>query len=268
MYKLLVTDMDGTLLNSKHQISQPNIQAIERLQQAGSHFVLASGRPNGGMYRYAEQLQCATYDGYMISFNGGRIERLATGEVLYEKGIQPIDFARLVQFAEAMELVISGYDGSKIIVNRLSAEAQVEADLTGLILEVVPDITAYFAEKVTPKAIFFGDEAAVAAAKPKLLNYVDGTLEVAISLPIFLEVMPKGVHKGEAVKILANHLGMSEAHVVAVGDGENDIQMLELAGIGVAVANARSSVIKVANDVTHHHDDHAMEQVIMKYWGL
>ena len=89
-YKLLVLDVDGTLLNNQKEISPRTLAALLKVQQMGVHIVLASGRPTNGVMPIAEKLELNHYGGYILSYNGGQIINVQTGELLFEKRIDPL----------------------------------------------------------------------------------------------------------------------------------------------------------------------------------
>ena len=84
-YQILALDLDGTLTNSKKEISAPTLEALINLQKRGKKVVLASGRPTQGILPLADQLHLAEYGGYILSFNGGRIIDCRTGQAIYSK---------------------------------------------------------------------------------------------------------------------------------------------------------------------------------------
>ncbi|MGL5042301.1 MAG: Cof-type HAD-IIB family hydrolase [Culicoidibacterales bacterium] len=266
MYKMLVTDIDDTLLNSDHQLSPENLVAITSLLEKKHTFVLASGRPDGGMADLVKEIGLDKVDGYIIAFNGGKIKNVATGEILYQVGLEQEHFKRVVHFAQENKLSICSYTDTEIVVSRESEQSKIEAQLTGLTYVVTADICAYFEKKLIPKSIIFGEAAIIAQMKPKLLEAVGQDLEVVISKPIFLEITPKGVHKGSAILTLAEKLGIEASEIIAVGDGENDLEMLKAAGLGIAVENAQDTLKSVADIVTVSNNEHAIALIAKTYF--
>lgn len=265
-YQLLMTDMDDTLLNNKHELSQENIKAIKQLQEQGYYFVLASGRPTGGMYQVAQQLMTNKQDEYMVSFNGGRIENLYTNEVIFEATIPHQNFRQLVSFAQKNQVVISSYTKDAIVATGKNEYVELESTLTGLPIEIVDDIVDYFIDKPIPKSIIFAESEKIKKLKPELLDVMGDTVEVTISKPVFLEVMPLNVNKGNALKKLSEYLNIPLAATVAVGDGENDLQMIDMAAVGVAVANACDLLKEAADFVTVSNNDDVLATVIERFF--
>jgi HAD-superfamily hydrolase, subfamily IIB len=265
-YKMLITDIDDTLLDNNHKLSAKNKVAIEALQASGGVFVLATGRPYYGMKAIAEEIGM---HGYAIAYNGGQIVNLATDEVVVEMPIDHKAFVEVVDFASNNNLSIGSYDGTKIIVSKDLPEARIESELTGFDYLVLDDraIKAYFEDKKIPKAIIFGPEQAIAKAYIEIAGTIQTPLEFAISKPIFLEVIAPGVHKGAAISSLCKLLNIPVTQTVAAGDGGNDIQMLQTAALGIAVKNARDDLKAVADIVLDAtNDEDAIAEIIAKYF--
>ena len=265
-FKMLVTDIDDTLLNSNHELSAENLAAIHALHENKHFFVLASGRPDGGMKQIVETTGLDTKDGYIIAYNGGKIINVETGNVLFETGLEHHHFAEVSKFAAEHDLSLCSYTETAVVVNRESEQSRIEASLTGLDYIVSEDIVSYFQDKLIPKSIIFGPEEKIAEMRPKLIERVGTELEVVISKPIFLEVTPKGIHKGSAVRQLASLLEIDIADVIAVGDGENDLEMIKAAGHGIAVDNAANILKDAADEVCVTNDEHAIAYVVDKYF--
>jgi len=94
-YKLIATDMDGTLLNDRHLISEGNVQAIKEVQKKGVKFVLASGRPSFAMLNYAKKLEMDKNEGYVLAFNGGQLINMSDGKVMFHEGINKEDIEKV-----------------------------------------------------------------------------------------------------------------------------------------------------------------------------
>ncbi|GBU10549.1 haloacid dehalogenase [Erysipelotrichaceae bacterium] len=260
-YTVLITDIDDTLLNSNHEISPENLSAIQRLQAKGNIFVLASGRPNGGMQKIVETIGLQKEDSYLIAFNGGKIIHTQTGVEILNKGLSHDDFSQACDFAELYDVSICSYTKTAVVVSKDSEQSRIEAMLTGMEYKIVDDIKAFFTDKAIPKAIIFAESEKIEILQPMLREYMEQKVEITISKPIFLEITPKGVHKGEAVRFLANHLGYKLSEIIAVGDGENDIELLKVAGLGLAVANASPKLKIVADGVIVSNDEHAIAHI-------
>ena len=98
-YKLIATDMDGTLLNDEHLISEGNIETIKEIQKKGVKFVLASGRPSFAMFEYAKELEMARYGGYVLAFNGGQLIDMKDGKMIFHEGLDWEDIRKIYELS-------------------------------------------------------------------------------------------------------------------------------------------------------------------------
>ncbi len=235
MYRLLVLDLDDTLLNSSGEISAVDRDAILAVQEKGVRVVLASGRPTGAMVRFAQELRLDHHDSYLISFNGGEIVSAATGEILFEKSLSKEEIADLYEFSRAENSSIITYRGTHIISEDSDQYIDFELNLTRMNFQKVDS----FLDEVQYSAI-----KCILLAEPSHLKMVEAKMKkefsdksVSISKPFFLEVTAAGIDKGHTVARLCEKLGIDSSEVVAVGNAENDLSMIEFAGLGLWVAN-------------------------------
>lgn len=254
-YKLLVLDVDGTLLNEKKEITPRTQAALLKVQQMGVHIVLASGRPTNGVMPLAEALELHHYGGFVLSYNGGQIINAQTGELLFEKRIDPQQLPYLDKKAKKNDFAIFTYHKNQLITDKPdNRHVRDEAALNGM--EVVG--VGNFAEAVdfAPCKCMLAsdDETALAGLENHWKKRLDGVLDVFRSEPYFLEVVPPSIDKGNTLGILLSKLSILPEEVVAIGDGVCDVSMLQLAGLGIAMGNAQDSV-KACADVTTLSND-------------
>lgn len=206
-YKMLVVDMDDTLLTDDHKISIENKEMLLKAQELGVYVVLASGRPTSAMLSYAKELQCDVNNSFMISFNGSTITDLKEDKVLFEHALTQEQIHSLYDFSQANNTHIITYLDGKIISERHSEYIDVEKNITGLELDIVPN----FKNKVTTsavKCILLEEPSYLKKMEPKL-KLAMPDLSVCMSKPFFLEAAPSGVHKGASLQILAERLEYS-----------------------------------------------------------
>lgn len=249
-YKLLVIDIDGTLLNDNKEIT-PRTQAdLLKVQQMGVHIVLASGRPTCGVMPLANALELNHYGGFILSYNGGQIINVQTGELLFEKRINPEMIPYLNKKAKKNDFAIFTYHKDYILTDKPeNKHIQEEAILNNMRIIGVDNF---------PEAIDFNpckciltsdDETALVGLENHWKKRLDGVLNVFRSEDYFLEVVPQFINKGNTLAVLMEKLKVSTEEVVAIGDGIADVSMLQLAGTSIAMGNARDSV-KVCADHT------------------
>lgn len=249
-YKLLVLDVDGTLLNSNKEITARTQAALLKVQQMGIHIVLASGRPTNGVMPLAKALELDHYGGFILSYNGGQIINVQTGELLFEKRINPEMLPYLDKKAKKYDFAIFTYHKDYILTDKPdNKHVKEEAALNNMRVIGVDNF---------PEAVDFSPCKCVLASDNEeelvgLENHwkkrLDGVLDVFRSEDYYLEVVPQFINKGNTLGVLMEKLKITTEQVVAIGDGIADVPMLQLAGTSVAMGNARDSV-KSCTDFT------------------
>lgn len=244
-YKMLVLDLDDTLLRDDYSISARNKDLLFQAQHQGVKVVLASGRPTPAMLQYAEELQLANFDSYLISFNGAVVTSMKSNEILFEKSLTRSEIHSLHDFSVDNNVHIITYSDKGVVSESHSEYIDVEVKLTGIPHHKVP----CFKTEVTDSAV-----KCILLEKPDYLKTVEPKLKaarpnlsVARSKPFFLEVMPQGIDKAASIDFLAKKLGILPSEVIAVGNAGNDLTMVQYAGLGVWVDN-------VSNELRHHAD--------------
>lgn len=242
-YKLLVLDVDGTLLNNNKEISPRTQAALLKVQQMGVHIVLASGRPTNGVLPIAHKLELNHYGGFVLSYNGGQIINAQTGEILFEKRIDPQWIPYLEKKAKKNDFAIFTYHKNHIITNRPENEHVVqEARLNNMEIRGVDNFAEAIDFAPCKCMLASDDEEALVGLENHWKKRLAGVLEAFRSEPYFLEVVPQFIDKGNTLGVLLSKLSIQPEEVVAIGDGVCDVTMLQIAGLGIAMGNAEDSV--------------------------
>ena len=264
-YKLLVLDVDGTLLTSDHQLTARTRQTLVKAQQAGITLVLSSGRPPHGLLPVARELDLPTYGGYIIAYNGSQIIDARTGEVMFERRVNPEVLPYLEKKARKNHFAIFTYDGDRLITDPPdNPHIQAEARLNGLQIVHEPEFSIAVDFQPGKVVLVSDDEPALITLTELWKRRLNGTLEAHRSEDYFLEILPYGVDKSAALSVLLDHLKIDPSHVAAFGDGVRDVGVLQMAALGVAMANARQSVKACADSVTASCDDDGVAAFIEK----
>lgn len=260
--KMLALDLDGTLTNSRKEITERTKRAIRAMQERGHVIVLASGRPTPGVLAVAKRLGLEQNGGFMLSYNGAKIHDCKTGELLYERTMPEEIVPQLFALAEEKGIGMMTYQQDGIVSGmQVDDYMRLEAGINTL--EIHPYENP--AEQIiTPVNKCLGTAEAEYAAEMETLfrerfgEYID----VGRSEPFFLELLPKGIDKAEGLRVLCEKLGVSRDDVIACGDGFNDCSMIAFAGVGVAMANAQQVVKDAADYVTVSNDEDGVAKVI------
>lgn len=264
--KALVLDIDGTLTNSKKEITSVTKQAIQDLMTRGHKVILASGRPTPGMRRYEEELELEKYGGYLLSFNGARVVECRTGEVVYQKLLPLTLVPGFYGFAKRNGCGLITYLGSQVI-SAFSPDkyVEIEARINGLPVRVVPDF---------PNFVDFDINKCLMTAEPERAEELEKELKekyghvasIYRSEPYFIEIMPQDVDKATSLDRMLSAIGVKREDTVCCGDGFNDISMIKYAGVGVAMGNAQQAVKDAADYITAANDEDGLVQVIEKFF--
>lgn len=263
--KILALDLDGTLTNSRKEITPRTRKALIEIMKRGHTVVLASGRPEQGVLRVAESIDLHKYDGYVLSYNGGRVIKCSTGEVLHAQYLPEKVVPEIFNLADELGIGMMTYNQKGIVANMHNDEfMELEAFINHM------DIVHYEnpMEQITEPVNKCLGTAPVESA----LKYVkifqekfQGYISVGRSEPFFIELMPLGIDKAVSLGRLSAMVGLGRENVIACGDGYNDISMVEYAGLGVAMANAQDELKEVADYVTFSNDEDGVAHIIEKY---
>lgn len=265
--RILVLDIDGTLTNSKKEVSLSTKNALYAMQAAGDIVVIASGRPTAGTAKIAEECKLAEYGGYVISYNGARIVRWSTGEILYNNTLPQQFIPQIYEIAKERGVGMITYDPDDNIFTGTPKDQymELEARINGRTITQVEDFIGAIKFPVN-KCLISGEPEILAPLTEELQKRYYGVLNIYRSEPFFLEIMPPLVDKAHALERLLPSLGISREECVCCGDGYNDITMLQYAGIGVAMANAQPEVKEAADVITLSNDENGLVPIIATYF--
>lgn len=265
-YKLLVLDVDGTLLNNNKEITPHTKSALLKVQQMGVQIVLASGRPTYGVLPIAKALELDHYNGFILSYNGGQIINAQTGELLFEKRINPEMIAYLDRKAKKNDFAIFTYHKNSIITDTPDNKHIIEeASLNNMQITKVGNFVEAVDFSPCKCMLVSDDEEGLVGLENHWVKKLDGVLDVFRSEPYFLEVVPPFIDKGNTLGVLMEKLKIDSDQVIAIGDGVCDFTMIQLAGLGIAMGNAQDSVQACADYVTGTNEQDGVATAIEKY---
>jgi Cof subfamily protein (haloacid dehalogenase superfamily) len=262
-YKMLVLDMDDTLLTDDYKISAKNKAALIAAQELGVYVVLASGRPTSAMESFAKELDLAKYGSYMLSFNGAVITDVKKNKTLFEQSLSKEDIHRLYDFSVAHRVHIITYIDGAIVSETNSEYINIEVKITGMPHRKVEN----FKEAVQGSAI-----KCIMLEEPSYLKEVEVLLKsempdksVSISKPFFLEITQHGIDKAASLDRLAKQLNISAAEIIAVGNAGNDLSMIEYAGLGVWVDNVTPELRDKAQVIVASNNNDGVAEVVERF---
>jgi Cof subfamily protein (haloacid dehalogenase superfamily) len=238
---LVGLDLDGTILDFQLRLDPRDVEALHRIVNAGVMVVACTGRPFPGALPWAQRLGL---DGPIICYQGAQI-RTPDGGVLLDRGVKHELAMEVVRFARERGLHVQAYTDDHLIVERDRPEAHQYANHAGMEINVVGDLDAAMGP-TTPKLVIVSTSEKLDALQPEARERWEGRLNIATSVPTYLEFTSVESDKARALAFLCERLGIARDEAVAVGDGRNDESMLAWAGLGVAVEGSAPEVVAAA----------------------
>lgn len=264
-YKILVLDLDGTLTNTKKEITPHTREVLIRAQQQGLKVVLASGRPTYGIVPLADELRLGEFEGYILSYNGGQIIDWKTRELMYENVLSTDVYPYLYECARKSGTVLLSYKDECIVSeNADDPYVQHEAFLNKMKSVTVPSLLDVITFPVA-KCLIVGAPDVLAGLEVEMKETLKDRMNVFRSEPFFLELVPLGIDKARSLSVLLDELGMSKDEMIACGDGFNDLSMIRYAGLGVAMANAQPVVREAADYITYSNEEDGVAAVVERF---
>lgn len=263
-YKMIVLDLDDTLLRSDLSISPRTKSGLLEAQKLGVKVVLASGRPELGMDRVVQELHLKDYGSFILAFNGAKIINCQTNEELFSSTLPIETVQRLYEASRREGVWIHTYIGDKIITDANNPYTAIESELTGLKIIEVDRFTEVVSQPVV-KVLMVADPEKLISIEQPLQKEFAGKLSVFRSKPFFLEFTEAGVTKGTSLKLLTEKLGIKREEVIAIGDSYNDLEMIEFAGLGVAMGNAADDIKTAADYVTESNMEDGVAKVVEQF---
>lgn len=264
-YKLLVLDVDGTLLNEEKIISKRTLSALLKVQQTGVRIALASGRPTYGLLPIAKSLELGLYGGFILSYNGSQIINAKNGEILFERRINPEMIPYIEKKAVKNNFALFTYHDDTLLTNSPdNVHVQEEAALNNLKIITEEEFSTAIDFAPCKCMLVSDDEEALTGLEIHWKKRLDGVLDVFRSEPYFLEVVPCSVDKANTLAVLLEYLGIQRDEVMAIGDGVCDVTMIQMAGTGVAMGNSVESVKICADYTTDTNANDGVAQAVEK----
>ena len=263
-YKLIVTDMDGTLLGSDHEVTEENKKALKEALDKGINVTVATGRMYSSAKSHISFLNSTIP---IIACNGALIKDSITNEIIYSNHIDKEKSLKVLKILEKYKVYYQYYSEDLLMCKNLDKDNKNLMKVkklmnSGVDLVLLSDLTKHIISKGILKVIVIEDEnLSILDEITKELNKIEG-LEITKSWFNNIEIMATGSDKGSAVKILAEYLDIDKDNIIAFGDNYNDISMLEFAGIGVAMGNADEFVKSKADYITSTNSEDGVAKAL------
>lgn len=271
--KLIALDLDGTLFDSNTQISKQNIEAIKRATSQGVHVVISTGRPYIGVP--FDKIK-DTGINYALTTNGAAIYEISTGKCIHQDGMDQELALNAINYVLSKDVHMDAFIDGKAYSPlqcldpgmRMSVNPALKAYILGETRTRIEDLQSFIVDnnlavqKVTIN--FVNDENGVPIDREAINNFLieDGRYNAVCGGYNNLEFTKAGVDKGVGLRQLAKYLGVPIEQTMAVGDTENDLAILQAAGIGVAMGNATPEIKELADYVTLSNDESGVAAAI------
>ena len=264
--KLIACDMDGTLLNNNHAISQYNEDVIKKINK-DNKFVIASGRPYTGIKNFIEQLDIASKGNYSITYNGSVVVENDTGKIIFKKTIPGTCIKKAYSLSKKLGIGFLCYDekGNYVFDGH---------DTEGTLLEkqiIKPNVVISNFDKVDDeyiKLIFADTKENIDKVQSQIEEAFNDEFNVLRSHVCFLEIVSKQANKGEALKFLEEYLHIDNKDTYAFGDNDNDYPMMAVAGHSYAMKNSPSKKLLNEFEICPSNEDNGVGKTLIDIFNL
>lgn len=264
-FRAIALDLDGTLTNHDKVVTPRTRQALLKAQEQGAIIILASGRPTYGIVPVAECLELEKRGGYILSYNGGNIVNAKTGEKLFSQFLPDAVIPILYKYAKEKNHALLGYAGNEIITEMPDDQyVKEESRINKMNIRKVDNLLEALEPHPT-KLLMTGDPTDMIKAEEELVEILGEKMDIFRSAPFFLELVPKGIDKAQSLLRLLSKINLTPADLMAFGDGYNDLSMLKLASVGVAMANAAPEVRADADYVTLSNEEDGVAEALLHF---
>lgn len=281
--KILFTDLDGTLLMDDKSISAVDLAAVQKLIAAGHKFVMTTGRPLAAVIPLAEKYGFMEEGSFLVSFNGGLIYDCGRRESILNRFISPADVKFIMDEAHKRGMHAHTYAGDLVVSEYETEQLKTYCRIMNMDYLIVDDICKFFEQGAAGGApekpinvvvkppikvniITPFEHSSLESFRSDMRKHTEGKLFDVFSKPEMLEFSHLQSNKGDALRFMANLFQEPIEDTLAVGDEENDLPMIEAAGVGVAMANASEVVREKADYVTKLDNNHGgIAEVIAKF---
>jgi Cof subfamily protein (haloacid dehalogenase superfamily) len=261
MIKLIAMDMDDTVLNNKLEISGRTREVIQAAVAKGIFVTFATGRMYCSCRRFALELGL---DVPLITYNGALIQRVLSDEILFHQPVPFKEARKITQWAEQNSHHLQLYVDDRVYVRECNDKAVWYGHHAGVEMFAVGPLPEFIAKEPT-KMLIMADADNLQQITAELRELCGNALSLTRSKPTFLEIVHADVSKGKALAHLAQSLGIERQEVMAIGDSYNDLDMIEYAGLGVAMGNAQQFIKERADFVTTSNNDDGVAEAIERF---
>lgn len=261
-YRLVAIDMDGTLLTPELDISRETVDAVRQAIDKQVMIILSTGRMYPAAMPFARQLQL---DVPIITCNGALTKCSRTGKVYDVKTIPEEYCHEIIHYCSNAGLSLSVYKDDEIFIEKNSENISIHEGMDRSEPQEVDDLSTVVGGQVI-KLLFDGrDKRSLEYHAQRLYEEYEGKLNFYFSLPYFVEIVNKHANKRKALEFLSAKYKIKREEIIAIGDNYNDMDMIQYAGLGVAMGNSPDYLKEAADFVTHSNDEDGVRHVLERF---
>jgi len=270
--KLIAIDLDGTLLTSDRLLSEENRQAIQMAKEAGIQVVLCTGRPLRSMKYLLDEAGLKEEGDIAITYNGGLIQETQTGDIVKQITFNREQCLEIYELGRSLNLPVNFIDldyvyeppypvGAESVY--MDAQNNIPKDQALKFVEIaMEDLPDTFSIN---KIVMSRPAEELDTAIPNIPKEYHDKYNIYKSQDFILEVLPEKVDKGYSMRLIGEMLNLKKEQIMGIGDQENDLSLIENAGLGIAMENAIPMVKNAADYITHSNDDNGVAHAIYKF---
>lgn len=251
--KMIFLDLDGTLLNDQKELPERNKEAIKKALAVGHKVFLCTGRPLSSARKQIPLLGLDQKGCYAITYNGGLIWDSYEEKVIYKKTISRETVACIFQKAQEHGMYAQTYTDTLVLCQKDCQESRDYSRLTKIDRTITKDIFQELGQEEPCKALCIApgyDREKLEAFRKVLEESLKGKADLMFSCYEYLEIVPLQISKGNAIRFMSEYLKIPMEDTIAVGDAENDISMIQAAGLGAVMKNASEEIKKYGDYIT------------------
>lgn len=261
MYKMIAIDIDDTLLTDELIITDGTKAALKAAMDQGVIVTLATGRMYASAKKIASQLGLNVP---LITYHGSLVKNLVDEKVLYERAVPSNEAKKIYQFCKERNLHLQLFINDQVYSEEENKWIIGYSRLTGLAYHIEPDFTKLL-DHPSQKMLILEEAERIEPLIQELSHVVSDQVHLTRSKPSYLEITHSEGKKSDAITHLAEHFGCQLSEVIAIGDSWNDREMIEVAGLGVAMGNANPAIKEIANYLTKSNNEEGVRHVVEKF---
>ena len=260
-YKMVAVDMDGTLLTPELKISGQTIETVRKVIERGVIVTLSTGRMYPAALPFALELQL---DVPLITCNGALIKCSRTGKEYHKKALSREHCMEILEYSISSDLNVSLYKDDDIYTNG-SYNLYIHEEIDRAKPHIIDDLKSVVDDSIIKIMVSSKNKSALEYHSDTIYKTYKDILNIYFSLPWFIEVVHKEANKRHALGYLSRHFGIKKEEIIAIGDNFNDMDMIQYAGLGVAMGNAPDYLKEAADYVTRSNNDDGVRHVLEKF---